>query len=127
MRIMIRTVAIALAGCQPVPLMPGTPADPLTRELAGRVAGPAQSCISTQPNQNIRVINPATVAYEVGTTFWVNRLQQKCPSLSPHNTLIIERGGAQLCRGDRIRGLEPGATIPGPGCNLQDWVPYRSR
>jgi hypothetical protein len=24
-----------------------------------------------------------------------------------------------------VRGLEPGGIIPGPSCNLQDWVPYR--
>jgi hypothetical protein len=24
-----------------------------------------------------------------------------------------------------VRGLEPGAVIPGPTCILGDWVPYR--
>ena len=41
-------------------------------------------------------------------------------------SLIVEGGtGGQYCRGDRVRGLEPGAIIPGPTCNLGDWVPYR--
>lgn len=125
MRLMLPIAGIALAGCHPSALSPGTAGDPFARELAGRVAGAPQSCISTQPNQNIRVIDSATVAYEVGSTLWINRLQRSCPSLSPHNNLIVERSGGELCRGDRIRGHEPGASIPGPSCNLQHWVPYR--
>ena len=127
MRVLLPIAATALASCQPAPLAQGGSVDPFARELAGRAGGPAQRCISTQPSQNVRVINQATIAYEIGTTLWVNRLQQACPSLSPYNNVIAERGGGQLCRGDRVSGLEPGATIPGPSCNLQDWVPYRRR
>jgi len=119
-------LGFALAACQPAALGPGA-ADPLAQSLAGRVAGPAQSCISAQPNQNVRVIDSATVAYEVGGTLWVNRLRHACPGLSPYNIAIVERGGGQICRGDRVRAIEPGATIAGAGCNLQEWVPYRSR
>ena len=117
----------ALTGCQPGPFGSATAVDPLARSLSGQVAGPAQSCIAPPTNQNVMVIDASTVAYDVGRTLWVNRLQHACPSLSPHNNVIIEHGGAQVCRGDRVRGLEPGASIPGPSCNLQDWVPYRTR
>lgn len=119
-------ISLLLAtGCSAVaPTGVGAP-DRWTAELAGRIAGPAQTCISDQPNQGLRVVNSTTVAYDVGRTMWVNRLVANCPSLSPYNNLIVERSGGQICRGDRIRALEPGGTIPGPSCNLQDWVPYR--
>ena len=128
MRILLPLAGAALASCQPVALAPVAPAgDELGRELAGRVAGAPQSCISTDYSQSLRAIDSATVASERGTILWINRLQQACPGLSPYNALIAERGGGQLCRGDRVRGQEPGATIAGPSCNLRDWVPYRRR
>ena len=113
---------VALAACA-VPV--AAPGDPLAREMVGRVAGPAQACVSTLPNQNLRVIDSRTLAYERGSELWVNRLADHCPALSPHNTVIVEASGSQYCRGDRVRGLEPGGNIPGPSCNLQDWTPYR--
>ena len=59
-------------------------------------------------------------------TIWIDRLAADCPGLNEANTTIVEAGvGGQYCRGDRVRGLEPGAIIAGPGCNLGDWVPYR--
>ena len=128
MRPLIAILGLATLACQPGPLQPAGNADSLARALAGRTAiGQAQACIPTQTNQNLIVIDAATVGYEVGSTLWVNRLPQSCPGLSPYNMTMIEADGSQICRGDRVRGLEPGATIPGPGCNLQSWSPYRWR
>ena len=122
MRPLLIVLALSFAGCT----RPALPAgDPLANELAGRVSGPAQACVGTLPNQNLRVIDSRTVAYDRGSELWVNRLSEHCPALSPFNTVIVESSGAQYCRGDRVRGLEPGGLIPGPTCNLQDWIPYR--
>ena len=117
---------LALASCSPVAPAPAG-GDPFARELAGRVAGPSQTCVSTIQSQGLRVVDPQTVAYEMGRTVWVNRLDQACSAISPHNTIIVDAQGGQFCRGERIRGLEPGAIIPGPTCILRDWVPYRHR
>lgn len=126
MRLPIIASMLCLGACQGASLDGAAPAGRgLSSELQGRVAGPARSCISTVANQNVRVLDAATVAYDSGAVIWVNRLLAACPGLSPYNTTIVERSGAQICRGDRVRGLEPGGTIPGPSCNLQDWVPYR--
>ena len=119
-------VLLVLASCSPVAPVPAG-GDPFARELAGRVAGPAQTCVSTNHSQGLRAVDSQTVVYELGTTLWVNRLEQACPAISPHNTIIAESHGAQYCRGDRIRGQETGAIIPGPACTLRDWVPYRRR
>ena len=124
MRSLMIVLALSAAGCTR-PVLPA--GDPLANELAGRVAGPAQTCVGTLPNQNLRVIDARTVAYDRGSELWVNRLGGDCPALSPFNTVIVESSGAQYCRGDRVRGLEPGGIIPGPTCNLQDWTAYRRR
>ena len=125
MRTLLLISLLLAAGCRATGPAEVAIPDAWRAELAGRAAGPAQACISDFPNQALRVVNSTTVAYDAGRTMWINRLLANCPALSPHNTLIVERSGSQICRGDRIRGLEPGGIIPGPSCNLQDWVPYR--
>jgi hypothetical protein len=117
-------VLLALAGCSPTGPSAGSQ-DAFARELAGRVVGPVRSCVSTQQNTNLRVIDSRTIAYDLGTTLWVNRLDASCPGLSPYNTVIVDVSSGAYCRGDRIRGLEPGGIIPGPTCILRDWTPYR--
>jgi len=122
MRPLIVLAGIALASCT----RPAVPAqDALANELAGFVAGAPQTCVPTSPNQNLRVIDARTLAYGYGTVVYVNHLGSDCPALSPYNSVLIDAQGGQYCRGDRVRGLEPHAGIPGPWCNLGDWIAYR--
>jgi hypothetical protein len=122
--ILISAAALTAASCAPTAAPNDTAA--LAQELAGRVAGQPQSCIPTMQSTNLRVINGSTLAYDQGATVWINRLPARCPAIEPLNTVIVEpKLGTQYCRGDHIRGLEPGAIIPGPICFLGDWVPYR--
>jgi hypothetical protein len=118
------SAALVIASCTRPAEPPGAG---LARELAGHVAGPAQSCVSTFPNQNLRVIDPSTLAYGYGRTIYVNRLAGPCPGLEQLNTVIVHTYGSQYCRGDRVQGLEPGSIIPGPQCILGNWTPYRMR
>lgn len=115
--------AATIAGCsQPAPPR-GTE---VAEALAGRVAGAPQTCITTNAAENLHVLDPQTLAYGTGRTIYISRLAAACPALSQFNTLIVEGGlPGQYCRNDRVRGLEPGLSIPGPSCNLGDWVPYR--
>ena len=124
--IMMLLGAATVAGCAPN-AVPGASADALGRELAGRTQGATTSCVSTFGNQNLRVVNPGTVAYGDGKTIYINRLMSACPALNQFNTIIVERTGGEYCRGDHIRGLEPGAIIPGPVCILGDWTAYSRR
>lgn len=123
--IFISGAAFAVASCT----RPGSPNDTaaFARELAGHVAGPAQSCVSTFPNQNLRVIDSSTLAYGEGRTIYVNHLGRPCPGIEPLNTIIVHTYGGEYCRGDRVQGREPGAIIPGPQCILNNWIPYRMR
>jgi hypothetical protein len=120
--ILLLITACAIEGCT----RPAEPAGAaVSSMLAGRVAGPPQSCISSYPNQNLRAIDTSTIAYGSGRTVYVNRLPGSCPGLGDLNTIIVDaRDGTRYCRGTRVRGLETGAIIPGPWCNLGDWVPY---
>ena len=121
MRSLALAAVILLAAAKPVP----GPSAAFLKETAGRTPGPAKSCVSTFPSENLRVLDPMTLAYGNGRTVYINHLPGPCPALSQFNTLIVEAQGSQYCRGDHVRGREPGAIIPGPICNLGDWVPYR--
>ena|SRR5438270_12265428 len=121
--LMLIAATTMVASCSRPPMAPGNRAADL---LAGRIAGPPLACISTNPAENIHALSAQTLAYGYGRTIYINRLQAPCPAIGEGNTIIVETtSGNQYCRGDRIRGREPGATIAGPSCNLQDWVPYR--
>ena len=117
-------VALALASCTQPPAPPGAA---FAQAVAGRVAGPPRSCISPFGSDHVYVIDPQTIAYGYGKTLYVNRLGAPCPGVDQTNILITETYGGMHCRGDRIRGAEPGAIIPGPVCILNDWVPYTKR
>jgi hypothetical protein len=125
MRSPLLLIPLMLTGCAPAGVAGFK--DTFAQEVAGRSAGPSQSCISPFGNQNLRVVSPQMVAYGTGTTVYVNRLRAPCPALEPLNTIIVESHGGQYCSGDHIRGIEPGATIPGPVCFLGEWTPYARR
>jgi hypothetical protein len=121
--LMLIAAAAAIASCSR-PVSP--PGSGFAEATAGRIAGPPQTCISSNPAENLHVLDPQTIAYGYGRTIYINRLEAACPAMSAFNTIIVDAStGGQYCRGDRIRGREPGAIIPGPSCNLSDWVPYR--
>jgi hypothetical protein len=123
MRPLIMLAGLAVASCTQNAEPPGAA---LSRELAGHVAGPPQSCLSSYPSENLRVIDSSTLAYGTGRTIYVNHLGGPCPGIAQLNTIIVDaQDGTRYCRGNRIRGREPGAIIAGPWCTLGDWTPYR--
>ena len=114
--------AFVIASCA----QPSAPVgNPIVSELAGRFAGAPQSCVPMERNSNLTAIDPSTLTYRFGNTIYVNHPESPCPGIGPFNTLIVEAYQSHYCRGDRVRGLEPGAAIPGPACVLGEWVPYR--
>ena len=122
MRMVIAVAALTLVSCSPVATPSG--AD-LASETAGRVAGPARSCIHSSSADNLRPLDQRALAFGSGQTVYVNHFAQPCTAMSPTAALIVEPAiGGQYCSGDRIRPLEPGSTIAGPYCVLGDWIPY---
>jgi hypothetical protein len=122
MRVFPLAAGLLVAACAG-PVVP--PGDASASVIAGRVAGPPLSCVPTGLGGNLRAIDSATLAYGSGATIYINRLGGSCPGLRELSTIIAEVHGGEYCRGDRIRANEPGSIIPGPSCNLGEWIPYR--
>ncbi|MFL6845127.1 MAG: hypothetical protein ACJ8ER_09630 [Allosphingosinicella sp.] len=97
----------------------------LARELAGRTAGEPRDCVTADSGRSLVARDRQTLVYETGRTLWVNRLAAECPGLDPTSTLVLDLHGGQYCRGDHVRSVEPGMTIPGPVCILGQFTPYR--
>ena len=115
----------ALAGCATAALNRSAEAEErLARELAGRSPGEPVACIPARVGTALAVVSSDTLVYRGVGTIWVNRLGRACPGLSEHDTLLVETHGNQDGRGDRVRGLQPGSTIPGPVCPLGSFTPY---
>lgn len=118
---------LALAGCAAAGSLGDRESEGLRRDLAERVAGPAQRCVPRIQATGLSAVNRRTIVYDAPGTLWVNTLRADCPSLRPDSIIVIEVGGDSYCRNDRIRALDRGGSIPGPVCLLGDFTPYRRR
>lgn len=123
MRHPMLVAAVAMLASCSRPVSP--PGSEFAEVIAGRVAGPAESCVSNDASSGLHAIDAQTLAYGSGRTIYINRLEGPCPGITPTSLLIVEVQGGRYCRGDRVRGRELGAGIPGPTCILSDFVPYR--
>jgi len=97
----------------------------LSRQLAGRVAGPPQTCVVTVSSGALTAVDASTLAYHSESTIFLNHPDAPCPAIAPLSTLIVDAAPGRYCRGDRVRGVEFGGGIPGPVCILGDWIAYR--
>jgi len=122
MRIIGLVLVSLIAGC--VPQQASLPAEGPISEIAGWVAGQPQRCVATQRTQGLRTVNRSTLVYGSGRTVWVNRLDPRCSGFSQWDLLVVEPIGSQYCRGDLVRTIDPVSKIPGPACQLSDFVPY---
>ena len=121
MRIIGLAIVPMLAGCAPqAPL----PAEGPISEIAGRVVGPSQRCLTTERTEGLRTVNRSTLAFGSGRTVWINRVDPRCSGFSRSDLLVVEPIGSQYCRGDLVRTIDPVSKIPGPACQLGDFVPY---
>ena len=120
-------LVLALAGCAAAGSLDERESEALSRDLAERVAGEPERCVPRIQATGLNPIDRRTLVYDTPGTLWVNRLRADCPGLRADSTILIETGGDQYCRNDRIRALEPGGSIPGPICLLGDFTPYRRR
>ncbi|CAA9508098.1 MAG: hypothetical protein AVDCRST_MAG09-1190 [uncultured Sphingomonas sp.] len=118
----IAFLAAVTMSCTPAPTRSASA--PLV-ELAGRTAGTPQRCVGIQQNEALRLGADRVVLYGRGRLVWVNRLSEDCAGMRPNDMLIVEPVGGSYCRGDRVRSMDPISRIPGPGCRLNDFVPFR--
>jgi hypothetical protein len=120
---------LALGACTPSAQMQASQQAEAAKDLADvlgdRVAGAPKDCISVSDSDGPQIIDDHTIVYKpVGRTLWRNDLASECPGLRPYTTLIVEVHGSQICRNDRFRAIDPGASIPGPYCMLGKFTPY---
>jgi hypothetical protein len=91
--------------CRPQPRE--TASSDVSPLLAGRIAGPAQTCVEADDVTMLRVLDRHAVGLERGGVLWVSRPAQDCPRLSPSDALAVEMPGREYCRGDRFRTIPP--------------------
>ena len=121
MRIAFVSLAAALAGCTAPP--PSASNAPIA-EIAGRVAGPAQRCVTLTQSEGLHAANRSTLSVRAGKTVWINQMQEGCSGFGQWDVLVTEPIGTQYCRGDLVRSFDSVSKIPGPSCRLGDFIPY---
>ena len=99
----------------------------LQKQIGGKVAGEAVSCISSAQHTDIIRVSDDMLLYKVsGRLVYQNRLKSPCRGLaSDHDIMVTEQFGSQQCRGDIIKLVDRIGGIPGPFCVLGDFVPFR--
>ncbi|HYG30182.1 MAG TPA: DUF6491 family protein [Allosphingosinicella sp.] len=120
-------LVFALAGCAAGGSIDDRESSALARQLAERVAGEPDRCVSRIGSTSLHPVDRRTLVYDTPGTLWVNRLRAECPGLRPDSLIVIEASGESYCRNDRFRAVERGSSIPGPTCLLGDFTPYRRR
>lgn len=115
--------ALALAATLPLLAASARAAD--WDPLAGRIAGPAEQCVSLDRIQGPDVQTDGTIIYRQNSRrLWMTRPVGPCPGLRPPVTLIVDVFGSRLCRNDRFRTQRTNSIIPGPVCRFGAFVPY---
>lgn len=128
--ILFPLVAVALAGCamapQPTAVMDERAQARLSQLLAGKVAGPPQSCLPGYRSRDMVVIDDRTIAFrESPGRVWVMNPRNACNLLSsgPH-ALVTRTPTTQMCSGDigQVVDTLSGATVG--SCVMGDFIPY---
>ena len=119
MRIVVLILAATIAGCT----SPPPPSSGVLPELAGRTAGEPQRCIARRQAGGLYIAGPHAIAVSDGSTLWINYVPG-CVMRKSSDILVIEPVGPQYCSGDFVRTRDNISFLPGPGCRLNDFVPY---
>ncbi|KAF1006185.1 MAG: hypothetical protein GAK28_02803 [Luteibacter sp.] len=101
------------------------PATQLAELTKGRVAGKPQRCIDLSQAYDSQVIDKTTIAYRIGSTWYVNQLKSGADLLDSRNILVTHTVGSQLCELDNIRLVERYSGIPNGFVVLGQFVPYK--
>lgn len=126
-------LAATLVGCSYAPPPPGAAMTDaraqsrLAKLLAGKVAGPPQSCLPYYRTNDMIVIDDYTLAYRDGSSrVWINKPAGGCNLLSggPYALVTRQVGSMGPCRGDIAEVTDTmSGTVVG-SCVMSDFVPY---
>jgi hypothetical protein len=96
----------------------------LAEMIEGRVAGEPLSCIPTNGNNSLTVIDGTALVYKNGRTVYVNRTAHP-KTLDSDDVLVIERfSGSTLCKLDQVRTVERTSGFMTGVVFMEDFVPY---
>lgn len=104
-------------------------AQELANELAGRVAGPPQRCITTYRTTKVHPIDDFTILYDQGGIIYVQHPRGGCPGVGSGTDILVTRQTSnQICDGEIARTVDLTSRIERGGCVLGPFTPYtRSR
>lgn len=99
----------------------------LAEELAGRVEGPTQHCVSRRDLRGNRSVGEDAIIFEGRSraTIYVNRPRGGCPSLDQGRALLIRSPSPQLCAGEIATVFDPVSGIEFGSCGLGEFTEYR--
>ena len=122
-------LAAGLAACAPVHDVEGErrAAMKFDAELAGLVAGPPRSCLSSQSRAGVVAARGPILLFREGRMVYANHTSGGCAAIADgRDTLVTENFGGSLCRGSlaKVVDLQAGGMIRG-SCVLGDFRPFR--
>jgi len=126
-------VATAVTGCATQPPTATQMAESqakLQQLTAGKVAGPAISCLPPSVrSRNLEVIDDRTFAYvDSSSRLYVNHVRGECSNLaSGFYTLVIRSSGSGTCSGDIADVADVRTGMTAGSCALGEFVPYTRR
>ncbi len=101
-----------------------TPEQALAKKLEGRVAGKPVDCIYLPRVMQTRVYDKTAIAYESGSTIWVNRPTSGAGILSDDDIMLTTPFGSQLCSVDIVRMIDRNVGFWRGTVGLGQFVPY---
>jgi hypothetical protein len=112
--------------------VPGNPSALTAKEaseindlLKGLSPGEPQSCIQqTRVTQSHAFTNTILYEYSPREIYRVTTTPG-CTGLRYGDIIVSRTPSGNLCRGDIIRTVSPGSSIPSGSCALGDFIPYR--
>ena len=127
--ILILSAAVLTAGCmaqEPVELSERTQTK-LAKELAGRVAGPPQSCVNYRDLRGNRSAGDGAIVFDTRDRdlIYVNRPPGGCPELGLSRALVTRSPTSQLCAGHIADVVDVSSNTSWGGCSLGEFTPYR--
>lgn len=102
----------------------------VTKELAGKTAGPAQRCVNSRLLDQPVKVSDGVILYRVGQKLvYRNDLRGECSGLANDSAFMLLRNtgsGMDSCEGDIIRMVDRSGQFERGACAFGAFVPYRS-
>jgi hypothetical protein len=120
-------VGCTYAPAPQAPMVDARAQQKLSRLLAGKVAGPPQSCLPSYRQKDMTVIDDYTIAFRDGVDrVWITKPRGGCNLLASGSYALVTRsgGGLGLCRGDIGNVVDTMNHVTVGSCVLSDFIPY---